>query len=165
MRNGTARQAFRDGVSALERGDCATAARRFRLALSLEREGRLGRRQLEYLSWFSLATAMAHGVTAECIRACETAARRNQFDPEMQLNLGRVYLLAQRPTEALAAFEHGLRLSPGHARLRAERDAAERRGPPVIRRLSRAHPLNLILGRLRHALRSDSSRTRGREPC
>jgi len=158
MRNGTAPQAFRDGLAALERGDSATAASRFRLALSLEREVCLGRRQLEYLSWFSLATAMAHGVTAECIRACETAARRNQFDPEMQLNLGRVYLLAGRPTEAMAAFERGLRLFPGHALLRSLRARSERRAPPVIQRLSRAHPINRLLGHVRHALRPATGR-------
>jgi len=157
MRDGSAQQAFRDGLSALERGTPAAAAARFRLALNLERQGCLKRRQLEYLSWFSLSTAMAHGVTSECIRACETAARRNLLDPDMQLNLGRVYLLAGRATAALAAFERGLRLSPGHVRLLAERESAERRAPPVIRRLSRAHALNWILGHVRHALRSGAS--------
>jgi tetratricopeptide (TPR) repeat protein len=164
MRDGAAGQAFRDGLRALERGAPAAAAARFRLALNLERQGCLQRRQLEYLSWFSLSTAMAHGVTSECIRACETAARRNLLDPDMQLNLGRVYLLAGRPTDALAAFECGLRLSPGHASLRAARDGAERRGLPVIRGLPRAHPLNWLLGQLRHALHRGSSRALSSNP-
>ncbi len=164
MRDGSAHQAFRDGMGALEKGAPAAAAARFRLALNLERQGHLRRRQLEYLSWFSLSTAMAHGVTPECIRACETAARRNLLDPDMQLNLGRVYLLAGRPTDALAAFERGLRLSPGHAALRAQRDDAERRAAPVIRGFPRAHPLNRILGHVRHALRSGASRARRSNP-
>jgi len=163
MRDTAARLAFREGLCALDRGAPAEAARRFRQALDLERQAALRRRQLEYLSWLSLSAAMAHGVTPECVRACETAAKRNPFDPDMQHNLGRVYLLAGRSTDALAAFERGLRLAPGHARLRAQRALNERRAPPVIARFSRAHPLNRILGRTRHALRGVVARVRSRQ--
>jgi len=147
-----AESVFREGVRAFSNGDHARAAGLFREALRIERQrhGRL--RQMRYLSWLGLATSAAWGVTPLAIRACEAAAARDIMSVEMQINLGRIYLLAGRRGDAIDAFDRGLRLAPRHPALKAARAAAERRAPPAIPLLRRGHPLNRMIGRIRSRL-------------
>lgn len=151
-----AEAAFREGLTCFEQGDHAQAADRFREALTLERERGATRLQMRYLSWFSLATAHAFGVTRVTVEACESAAERVP-DAEMQLNLGRIYMLADRRGDAIAAFDRGLRLAPNHPALKWERATADRRVRPVIARLGRNHILNRILGKRRRGQGGGSS--------
>ncbi len=155
MPDDRAEHAFHEGVTAFDRGDAAGAADLFRRALGLARDRGTLRLQMRCLSWFSLATARAHGVTPVAVRACEAAAMRAP-GPEMQWNLGRIYLIAGRRGDALAAFARGLGFDPADARLRAAHARADRRARPVIRRLPRGHLLNRVLGRMRRRRRSPS---------
>src|SRR5262249_62125294 len=87
------------------------------------------------------------------IQACETASRRDFYSADLLLNLGRVYALANKTTKALATFERGLQIAPSHKVLRAELAKIDRRQPPPLPMVSRNHPLNKMLGKLRDALR------------
>jgi tetratricopeptide (TPR) repeat protein len=106
------------------------------------------------LSFYGLSVALADRPTPEAIKACEVAARRNFYSAELQLNLGKIYMLAGKTTRALAAFERGLKIAPGNRVIRAEIAGAERRRRPPIPWMKRSHPLNRFLGRMRASLRA-----------
>lgn len=144
-----AEKEFTRGRTALTQGRLEEAAAAFGSALRLERESGRPRSQMRYLSYCGLTSALAGRATPESIRACELAVRKSFLSPEMHLNLGRVYLMAGKTTRALATFEKGLNINPNHKRLRLMLKDAERREPPPIRMLSRSHPLNRMLGKLR----------------
>ena len=148
----SAENSFRRGLVALVDGDPADAAEHFQAAILIEVQNGVRRPQMRYLSYYGLSRALAFGATPQSIQACETAARRDFFNPDLLLNLGRVYLLAGKKTKALAALERGLELAPTHRGLRAEFTKIDRRSPPPLGIVSRSHPLNKWLGRLRASL-------------
>jgi len=145
----SAENSFRKGLVALVEGDPATAATHFQSAILIERQHGVTRPQMRYLSYYGLSLAQSRSATPEAIQACETASRRDFFNPDLLLNLGRVYLIAGKTTKALAAFERGLAMAPEHKALRAELGKFERRQPPPLSMVSRNHPFNKALGKLR----------------
>ena len=149
---------FRRGLASLVDGDALVAADCFQSAILTEVQHGVKRPQMRYLSYYGLSRAQAFGATAQTIQACETAARRDFFNPELLLNLGRVYVLAGKTTKALAAFERGLALSPDHKALLAERAKIDRRAAPPLGLVSRSHPLNKLLGRIRTSMRARDSK-------
>ena len=148
-----AEQFFRRGVARLSDGRAAEAARQFLNAMQLEREHGVRRPEMRYLSYFGLSLALARGSLEEAARACETAVTREPENPDLHLNLARVHLLAQDPARALRAAGAGLALDPAHRGLHALVRAVERRRRPPLRFLTRDHPVNRVLGRLRASLR------------
>jgi len=116
---------FKKGLVALARGNAFEAAQHFEHAVVTERERRVPRPQMRYLSYYGLATALCRKPTPESIRVCELAARTDSFNPVLELNLGKVYLLAGQRTKARAAFRRGLATAPEHAGLRLELDRME----------------------------------------
>ncbi len=123
-----AENSFRKGLVALVEGDPATATSWFASAMRIERERRAHDRQMRYLSYYGLCLALSHKPTRDAIRACEIAARTDSFNPDLELNLGRVYLLAGETGKARAAFERGVCLCPVHAGLQNELARMERDG-------------------------------------
>jgi tetratricopeptide (TPR) repeat protein len=109
---------------------------------------------MRYLSYYGLSRAQSRGASPRTIQACETAARKDFFNPDLHLNLGRVFLLAGKTTQALAAFQRGLDVAPEHKGLLAERARVDRREPPPLPIVSRSNPLNKVLGKLRCSVRS-----------
>lgn len=145
---------FRKGLAALADGDAAGATEHFRQAILIERDRNAHRPQMRYISYLGLSMAMTHGATPEAIKACERAAKIDFYNADLQLNLGKVYLLAGKTTRALAAFERGRRLSPDNDSLKTALSQVDRRARPVIPFLKRNHPFNRWLGKVRHALGS-----------
>jgi hypothetical protein len=60
-----------------------------------------------------------------------------------------VLALAGQTTRALATLERGLRLAPRHKALKTELRRHCRRTPPPVPFLTRDHPVNRALGKLR----------------
>lgn len=143
---------FRRGVAALAAGKPIDAVEHFQAALTADKAKGSPRPPMRYISYYGLSLALADRPTAQAVKACERAAARDSFDPVLFLNLGRVYLLAGMTTKALATFERGLRLDPGHRALRAALSGADRRSKPPLSMLSRDNPLNRSLGKLRAQL-------------
>lgn len=150
----SAENSFRRGLASLVDGDAAAAAEQFQSAILIEVQHGVKRPQMRYLSYYGLARAKAYGATPQAIQACETAARRDFFNPDLLLNLGRAYLLAGKTTKALAAFHRGLELAPTHKGILSEYKKIDRRERPPIGVVSRSHPLNKMLGKLRSSLRA-----------
>jgi len=135
-------------------GNPAAAADEFQSAILIELQHGVGRPQMRYLSYYGLSRAQARGATPDTIQACETATRRDFFNPDLLLNLGRVLVLAGKTSKALATFQRGLDLAPKHKGLLAEYAKLDRREAPPLAIVSRSHPLNVVLGKLRWSLRS-----------
>ncbi|HEX5042428.1 MAG TPA: tetratricopeptide repeat protein [Candidatus Polarisedimenticolaceae bacterium] len=140
---------YRQGLAALVLKRSEEALWSFRSALKLYRSaGALP--SWRCLSYFGLSLALTNGNgTPEAVRACESALKNDKYDGQLYLNLGRVYLLSGRRGKAIQTFERGLVEEPDHTELRKALREAERRAPPVISMLARAHPLNVYLGKRR----------------
>ncbi len=147
-----AENAFRKGKAALSDGKPKEAMILFESAIRLQRDRNPAQPRMIFLSYFGLSTALADRATPQAIQACEMAAKQEFFNAELQLNLGKVYLLADKTTKALAAFEHGLRLAPRNRALKIEMNRVERRKSPPIPWMDRNHPLNCWLGKMRASL-------------
>jgi tetratricopeptide (TPR) repeat protein len=132
---------FRKGLAALSEGNATEAVEQFRQAILIERHRSVARPQMRYVSFYGLAVALT----------CERAARLDSFNPELQLNLGKVYLIAGKTTRALMALERARRLAPSHPGIQAALAQVDRRSGSVVPFLRRSHPMNRWLGKLRHA--------------
>ena len=146
-----AERRFREGLVALVEARHVDAAVYFEEAMRAERSRGVTRQQMRYLSYYGLSTALNAGPTTEAVRACEVAARRDSFNPDLLLNLGKVYMLAGQRSKALSVFERGLKIDPNHKGLCSAVHRTNRRRPNVLPWLSRGHPVNYWLGRMRHS--------------
>jgi tetratricopeptide (TPR) repeat protein len=116
------------------------ALRYFRKVADLSTEAR---------SYYGLALAMRRQELAAAVRYCREAVDREPLRGDWYLNLGQVYLACGEKRRAVRAFNRGLVAEPRHTRLM---DAIKRLGirrSPAIPFLSRSHPVNRYLGRLR----------------
>jgi tetratricopeptide (TPR) repeat protein len=142
----------RQAHTALKDRDYKNAAALFRRAIDLDRERNKRRPEMRYLSYYGLSLAHAGLSHKVAIEACGSAAARQRNDPILFLNLGRVYRLSGKTTLAMKAFESGLTISPDNAMLQRELGLLDRRSRPVLAFMSRSHPLNRWLGRMRTTL-------------
>lgn len=150
---------FRKGLVALVDQRWEEASGHFHAAIQIEKQRCVKSPQMRYLSYYGLSLAQAHGATPQAIHACEAAVRRDFYNPDLYLNLGRVYLLAGKTTRALAVFEQGLALAPRHRAMRDELSKVDRRGRPPLPMLHRNHPLNYWLGRIRRSFGGGTTRS------
>ena len=160
---GSAEEAFRKGLACLEARSPREAASLFQEAIDVEHQEGGPNPRMKYLSYLGLAMTLAHGRSEDAIRLCEQAVKREFYDPEHFCNLGIVYLRNRRRGPAFKAFQRGLRLKPGHRRIRAELERHDRRSNPTFRFLPRNHPVNRMAGMWRSRLRDLLDRTRESE--
>jgi tetratricopeptide (TPR) repeat protein len=140
---------FKKGLAAFVDEQFAEAAAAFRQAIEIDRQRNVRSPEARYLSYYGLSLAKQFGPGPESIQACETAAAREPHNPNLALNLGRVYAMVGRTTRALECFEGGLRMAPSHRSLRRELTQTDRRARPVLPGLGRNHVVNRWLGGLR----------------
>jgi len=142
----SAENSYRDGRLALEEGRKREALAYFEAALELER--RLGESgpQPRYLSFYGLCLGLFHRRLREGIEFCRKATSMEPFDPDLNHNLGRVYMAAGQRKKAREILLKGLRMQPDHAAIRMELGRMGMRKRPAIPFLSRNHPLNVYLG-------------------
>ncbi len=145
----SAENAFRKGLGALAENRPEAASQYFRKALDLERDRSKSRLDMRYLSYYGLSLAQAGLSSQIALQACKTAVFKQNGDPLLYLNLGRVYILKGKLVRAMEAFERGLRIAPDHKILRKELAKIDRRSKPAISFLERSHPVNRWIGRHR----------------
>lgn len=107
---------------------------------------------LEY-SYLGHGIAKVRRRVEDGLKLCEHAVKVDFCEPDNFLNLARTRLLGRDRKGAWDAVVTGLKLSPTHRELRKMAESLGRRRQPVLASLDRAHPLNRLLGRLRHGLR------------
>jgi tetratricopeptide (TPR) repeat protein len=138
---------FKQGLEALAVGKSAEACQLFERAMTVERSLGNAKREARYLSYYGFSKAKAHGATHEAVRLCEEAVGTD-IDPDLVLNLVRVYLLAGLRTKALATLERARSQHPDNRRLRDLLVRIDRRARPPLGFLDRDHSINRLLVRV-----------------
>jgi tetratricopeptide (TPR) repeat protein len=140
-----------DAVAPLEEGLAAFLARDLEAAhAAFERAHRRDTRSPRAKSWYGVTLVLVEKNSNLGVSLCDQALRTAPSDPELLLNLARVHLALGQRERAVRAVRRGLEAQPAHPALLDARDALGTRRDPVVPFLSRANPLNRLLGRLRH---------------
>lgn len=85
---------------------------------------------------------------------CESAAKQEFFNPDLYLNLAKVFLIFGRRAEAMRYLRRGQMIDPANEELRAVMQSLGSRRLPVFPFLPRKHPLNRRLGVVRKLIES-----------
>jgi tetratricopeptide (TPR) repeat protein len=155
MTERTSENAFNKGLSAVGRRDYLEALAYFEASMQL---GKVSGTPppMKYLSYYGLCLAMTSQRINEARRICEQAIEVEFYNPDLYLNLGRVYLKEGERGQAFGAFVRGLQLNPRHAALVRELRRLGIRRRPVLGFLRRNNPLNRMLGLLRASARQQA---------
>jgi len=148
---------FNKGLQAVLRGQYLEALAYFEASMELVQRAGNGQAPVKYLSYYGLCLAMASARLREAREICERAVEAEFYNPDLYLNLGKVYLKGRDRARAFGALIRGLQLNPRHAGIICEISHLGIRKRPVLPFLDRSHPLNRVLGRLRRSAPRDLS--------
>jgi tetratricopeptide (TPR) repeat protein len=140
------RAALAEGLAAFQGRDLPAAHQAFQQA------HRRDPRHPRALSWYGVTLVLVERNSALGLSLCEQALRPGP-EPELLLNLARVHLALNSRERAVRALQRALQVAPADPALLAAQQALGTRSDPVLSLLSRRHPLNRLLGRLRHRWR------------
>jgi tetratricopeptide (TPR) repeat protein len=104
------------------------------------------------ISFYGLCLGLHLGKHREAAQLCQAAIDAEPMKAEYYLNLAEVCAASHQRRKAVTTLQRGLAIDPENARLRDLEVRVGRRRDPVISSLDRAHPVNVTLGRIRHAL-------------
>jgi tetratricopeptide (TPR) repeat protein len=140
------REMFERGRALVESGDADAA-------LSLLKSAYDGdSNDAKVRSWYGLCVGLTQRDFDSAVALCQSAAKQEFFNPDLYLNLARLYLGFGFKAEGVRYLRRGLMIDPAHnAILQALRDLGDR-SPPVLRFLPRRHPINRWLGAVRHTV-------------
>lgn len=141
------RSIVRMAASALEKGDVREAESYLRQGLARQPD------HPHCLAYLSVCVAARARQFAKAEKLAQSIIRDNPGDAIARFALGMVYLQAERRRVAFECFATARDLAGGDPYLQGQLDRAEPRRQPVLTFLSRNHPLNIWLGRLRARLR------------
>lgn len=136
---------LRAAIAATERGDYAGALRAFHLLYGASRPDMLS----EGLSFYGLCLERVEKKSKPAIELCRQAMELQPYDSRHRANLIQVFLDLGARRRAVELLEAGLKKSPKDEALLAMGAKMRLRRPSVIAFLSRDHPLNRWLGKLR----------------
>ncbi len=101
-----------------------------------------------FRSGYALALALVRGQFLGAVELARAAVRQEFYNPDLYLNLARIYLAFDGRQEAVRYLRRGLMVDPENDRLRRKLGELGIRRRPPIRFLSRGHLLNRVLGRI-----------------
>lgn len=138
------------GIESCRQGDWKKGLEDLKTARRGSRALDLPPRAYSYLGY---ALAKVDGNVREGLKLCRFAITRQFYEPEHYANLARTHLLERNRKEAHRAIERGLRIDGESLLLHhvLHKELGIRR-PPVVPFFSRRHPLNRLLGSMRHNL-------------
>lgn len=131
---------FEVGLTALATDRMADALKWFRKAVE-ENKSPLA------CSYLAYCLAREEASYREAVAICMDAMKDEPKNPEIYLNLGRIYLLTGHKRPALRAFQLGLRYGKNPEIVREFNRLGWRQAPPLPF-LQRANPLNKMLGKI-----------------
>ncbi len=106
----------------------------------------------EAMSFYALCLASVEARYDQAISLCLMAVEREFYNPNIYLNLGRIFLLNGQKAVAYKAFRKGLSFDNAHAGLVGELKRLGLRRKPVLPFLSRKNTVNKFLGLLSRRL-------------
>ena len=151
-----AEEAFKKGLFALKNNELTVARALFEAAIQLERRSGATRIQPRYLSYYGLTLVEDPTKLTMAVDCVRRAVKEEFFNPDLFLNLSRVYMRTGTRAEAHKAAMRGLALDPKHPCLRNHLDEMGVRGRPPLPFLGRDNFLNVTLGKM---MRRGPSRT------
>jgi len=98
------------------------------------------------MSYYALSLANVEGNYDKAISLCLMAAEKEFYNPDIYLNLGRIFLLNGQKSVAVKAFRKGLKYDGAHNTLRHEMRSLGIRRRPVVSFLPRQSFVNRVLG-------------------
>jgi tetratricopeptide (TPR) repeat protein len=101
----------------------------------------------EMISLMGYSLAKQSGQFKEGISLCKKAISLSPNNVEHYLNLGRIYLLANKRELAIRIFRTGLRIRKD-SRIIEELKSLGIRKPPFLSSLSRDNPINIVAGKV-----------------
>ena len=105
-----------------------------------------------FRSGYALALALVRGQFLGAVELARAAVRQEFYNPDLYLNLARIYMAFDCKAESVRYLRRGLMVDPENDRLqRRLTELGVRRRPP-LRFLPRAHLVNRVLGRLQSRL-------------
>jgi tetratricopeptide (TPR) repeat protein len=142
-----AERSFRKGLVSVNHGDYVAGLAYFEAAIRLEKQRGVAPPP-RLVSYYGVCLAEATDHLDEATEACERALEAEFYNPDLYLNLGRVYLIGGQREAAHRTFVGGLRLQGDHPGIRTVLRRMGLRRRPVVRFLGRSNPVNRLLGRL-----------------
>ena len=121
---------------------------RYEEALSIFEEDLCFTQHPTATSYYAVSLANVEGNYDKAISLCLMAAEKEFYNPEIYLNLGRVFLLNGQKAVAVRAFRKGLKYDNCNMGLLVEMKRLGLRKRPVITFLPRQNLFNRCLGRL-----------------
>lgn len=103
-----------------------------------------------FYSYLGYGIALREQRVDEGLKLCKHAIKIEFFQAENYWNLARLHLLKKDRKNAVRAVRDGLKVDPNSAELLALQKELGLRKLPILSFLSRNHPLNRILGSIRH---------------
>lgn len=102
----------------------------------------------QVLSALGLCIALAENRIQDGVQYCQRAINDEAHEAQFYYHLGIVYLKAPNKKKALSSFYHGLKVNPGHARIKKQLHEMGVRKGPVLSFLPRNHFLNKFIGQM-----------------
>jgi hypothetical protein len=109
-----------------------------------------------FYSYLGYGIALRDRRVREGLKLCRHAIEVEFFQAENYLNLARTCLLARDRKGAVKAVRAGLKIDRNNQKLIVLYKEMGIRSLPVLSFLDRSNPINVLLGRIRHALRGGS---------
>src|SRR4030065_2348473 len=119
---------------------------RYKEALSIFEEDLCFTQHPTATSYYAVSLANVEGNFDKAISLCLMAAEKEFYNPEIYLNLGRIFLLNGQKSVAVRAFRKGLKFDNSHFGLLSEMRKLGVRRKPVIGFLHRTNTVNKFLG-------------------
>jgi Flp pilus assembly protein TadD len=135
---------FKQGLTLLRDNYAGKALPHMKRAVELEKNNPY------YMSYLGVVLARSEHKWGEAEKLCDGAVRMKRNQAQLYLNLAEVYATAGRRDEAVEALQAGLKFARRDIRLNIAMNKLTRRRSPVLSFLTRRHPLNRSLGKLRH---------------
>lgn len=135
-------------IEVVEKGIGFARDGRFSEALSVFDEDLCFTQHPTAMSYYAVCLANVEGNYDKAISLCLMAAEKEFYNPEIYLNLGKIFLLNGQKSVAVRAFRKGLKFDNCHFDILKEMKKLGVRRKPIVGFLPRQNPVNRLLGRL-----------------
>ena len=145
-----AEESYQQGMGELRYGRPRKALGMFRRAITISSEATEPTKlRARYLSYCGICVYRTGGPLTEAYSLCRRAVEIDNKNPSLWRNIARVANVAGRQGQAHRALSHALSMSPGHRGVLDDLRKLGLRRSPMLDFLTRANPLNVMLGKIR----------------
>ncbi len=155
MTDTTPSKDFLRGKHLLKKSDLDGATKAFEKAYEEDKRNPL------YMSYYGMCVALRWKKIGTGLELCTKAIKKEFYQAEYYLNLGKVYLAADNKKGAISVAKKGIGIAPENDELHNMLVELGVRKHPVFRFLKRSNPLNRFLGVLFRRTLPDLFRKKG----